>query len=91
MIIKNKYGIIGEYYTNHIISMQSIFGYLHIDSVTYLDTRSGFEAAKTTLGLGDSTTLVNSMSSQMSELVEDAVAACCGDIVGHFGLIRNEL
>ena len=27
----------------------------------------------------------------MSELVEDAVASCCGDIVGHFRLIRNEL
>ena len=27
----------------------------------------------------------------MSELVEDAVASCCGDIGGHFVLIRNEL
>ena len=27
----------------------------------------------------------------MSELVEDAVASRCGDIVGHFWLIRNEL
>ena len=27
----------------------------------------------------------------MSELVEDAVASCCGDIVGHYGIIRNEL
>ena len=26
----------------------------------------------------------------MSELVEDAIASC-GDIVGHFWLIRNEL
>ena len=41
--------------------------------------------------VGDSTTLVNSLSPQMSELVEDAVASWCGDIVGHFGLIRNEL
>ena len=28
---------------------------------------------------------------QMSELVEDAVVSGCGDIVGHFGLISNEL
>ena len=41
--------------------------------------------------VGDSTTLVNSLSPQMSELVEDAVASCCGDLVGHFWLIRNEL
>ena len=27
----------------------------------------------------------------MSELVEDAVASYCGDVVGHFSLIRNEL
>ena len=39
---------------------------------------------------GDSTTSVNSLSPQMSELVEDAVASWCGDIVGHFWLIRNE-
>ena len=26
----------------------------------------------------------------MSELVKDAVASLCGDIVGHFWLIRNE-
>ena len=36
----------------------------------------------------DSTTLVNSL---MSELVEDPIASWCGDIVGHFWLIRNEL
>ena len=41
--------------------------------------------------VGDSTTFVNSLSSQMSELVEDAVVSWCGDIVGHFWLIRNEL
>ena len=40
--------------------------------------------------VGDSTTLINSLSPQMSELVEDAVASWCGDIVGHFWLIRNE-
>ena len=40
---------------------------------------------------GDSTTSVNSLSPQMSELVEDAVASWCGDIVGYFWLIRNEL
>ena len=28
---------------------------------------------------------------QMRELVEDAIASCCGDIVGHFVLIKNEL
>ena len=39
----------------------------------------------------DSTTLVNFLSPQMSELVEDAVASRCSDIVGHFWLIRNEL
>ena len=38
-----------------------------------------------------STTLVNSLSPQMSELVEDAVASWCSDIVGHFWLIKNEL
>ena len=27
----------------------------------------------------------------MKQLVEDAVASCCGDLVGYFGLIRNEL
>ena len=32
-----------------------------------------------------------SLSPRMSELVEDAVASWCGDIVGHFWLIRNEL
>ena len=36
---------------------------------------------------GDSTTSVNSLNPQMSELV----ASWCGDIVGHFGLIRKEL
>ena len=39
----------------------------------------------------DSTTLVNSLSLQMSELVEDAIASWCGDIVGRFWLIRNAL
>ena len=41
--------------------------------------------------VGDSTTLVNSLSPQMSELVEDAIASWCGDTLGHFWLIRNEL
>ena len=41
--------------------------------------------------VGDSTTLVDSLSPQLSELVEDAVASWCGDIGGHFWLIRNEL
>ena len=36
----------------------------------------------------DSTIVVNSLSPQMSELVEDAISSWCGDIVGHFG---NEL
>ena len=40
--------------------------------------------------VGDYITLVNSLSPQMSELVEDAVASCCDDIDGHFGLIRKE-
>ena len=31
----------------------------------------------------------NSLSSQMSELVEDAIASWCDDIVGHFWLVRN--
>ena len=33
--------------------------------------------------------MVNSLCPQMSELVEDAIASGCGDIVGHFWLIRN--
>ena len=41
--------------------------------------------------VGDSTTSVNSLSPQISELVKDAVASWCGDIVWHFWLIRNEL
>ena len=41
--------------------------------------------------VGDSTTSVNSLSPQMSELVEDAIASWCGDIVGQFWPIRNEL
>ena len=36
------------------------------------------------LRVGESTTLANSMSPQMSELVEDAIASWCGDEVGHF-------
>ena len=35
--------------------------------------------------------MVNSLSPQMSELVEDAIASGCGDIVGHFWLVRNGL
>ena len=31
--------------------------------------------------VGDSTTLVNSLNPQMSELVEDAIASLCGDIL----------
>ena len=37
------------------------------------------------------TTLVNSLSPQMSELVEDSVASWCDDIVGHFLLISSNL
>ena len=33
--------------------------------------------------------VVNSLSPQVSELVKDAIASWCGDIVGHFLLIRN--
>ena len=63
------------------------------DVCTSLDTWNGFEAAIRLLHgrVGDSTTLVNSLRPQMSELVEDAVASWCGDIVGLFWLIRNEL
>ena len=39
--------------------------------------------------VGDSTIVVNSLSSQMSELVKDAIASCCGDIFGNFWLVRN--
>ena len=39
--------------------------------------------------VGDSTTVVNSLSPQMSELVEDAIASWCGDIVGNIWLVRN--
>ena len=41
--------------------------------------------------VGNSTIVVNSLSPQMSELVEDAIASWCGDIVGHFGLIGNDV
>ena len=41
--------------------------------------------------VGDSTTSVNFLSPQMSELVEHAVASWCGDTAGHFWLIRNAL
>ena len=34
---------------------------------------------------------VNSLSPQMSELVKDAIASWCCDIVGQFWFIRNEL
>ena len=60
--------------------------------VDYLDTWSGFEAAKTAPWMSRRLHhLVNSLSPRMSELVEDAVASWCGDIVGYFWLIRNEL
>ena len=39
--------------------------------------------------VGDSTTVENSMSPQISELVEDAIASWCSDIDGHFWLVRN--
>ena len=67
------------------------FGVKH-SVLGYLDTWSGIEAAKTAPwpSLGP-TTLVNSMSPQMSELVEDASAYWCDVKVGQFGLIRNEL
>ena len=41
----------------------------------YFDTRSGFEEAIRLLhgGVGDFTIVVNSLSPQMSELVEDAI------------------
>ena len=39
--------------------------------------------------VGASTIVVYSLSPQMSELVADAIASGCGDIVGHFWLIRN--
>ena len=39
--------------------------------------------------VGDFTTVENSLSPQMSELVEDAIAFWRGDIVGHFWLVRN--
>ena len=43
---------------------------------TYLDTLSGFEQLRLLQGqVGDSTILVNSLSPQMSELVEDAIAS----------------
>ena len=35
--------------------------------------------------------MVNSLGPQISELVEDALASRCSDIVRHFWLIRNEL
>ena len=60
--------------------------------MTYLDTWSGFEAAKTAPWPSRRLHhLSNSLSRQMSELVVDAVASCCDDMVGKFWLIRNEL
>ena len=40
--------------------------------------------------VGDSTTVVDSMSPTMIELIQDAVASCRGDIIEHFELIKNE-
>ena len=58
----------------------------------YLETWSGFEAANTapwpSRGLHH---FGKFLEPSMSELVEDAVASWCGDIVRHFWLIRNEL
>ena len=49
--------------------MKNTSAYVRMDA--YLDTWSGFEAAKTAPwpSVGDSTTLVNSLSPQMSEVV----------------------
>ena len=40
--------------------------------------------------VGDSTD-VYSLSPLTRQLINDAVAFCCGDIAGDFGLIRNEI
>ena len=62
---------------------------------TYLDTWILGVASKQLRllhgGVGDSTIVANFLSPQMSELVEDAIASWCGDIVGHFWLIRNSV
>ena len=62
----------------------------HQNWTSYLDNWSGFKQLRLLHGrVRDSTTVVNSLSPQMSELVEDAIASWCGDIVGHFWLVRN--
>ena len=53
-----------------------IIDYLWKYLLGYLDTWSGFEAATTApCPSRDSTIVVNSLSPQMSELVEDAIAS----------------
>ena len=63
--------------------------------LTYLDSWTlGVVSQQLRLPHGrvrDSTTSVNSLSTQKSELVEDAVASWCGAIAGHFFFIMNEL
>ena len=52
----------------------------HGSVLTYLDTRSGFEAVECTPWPSlDCTTLVNSLSPKIRYLVKDAVACCCGE------------
>ena len=40
--------------------------------------------------VGDFTDVGDIVSPTMRQLIMDAVYSCCSDIVGHFGLIRNE-
>ena len=40
--------------------------------------------------VGDTTDVVDSLGFPMRQMVQDAVASCRGDVVGHFGLIMDE-
>ena len=86
-----------QYLTCRCLQSDVIIGYrfLCVEIGSYLDTWIlGVVSKQLKLlhgRVGDSTTSVNSLSPQISELVDDSVASWCGDIVGHFWLIRNDL
>ena len=64
--------------------------FLFMSVPTNLDTWSGLEADKTVLWpSGGLHHLGKFLESWL--MVEEAVVSCCGNIVGHFWLIWNEL
>ena len=70
----NQYIIAGLFTTVHM-KLNNCYD-VNLSLLTYLVTWSGFGAAKTAQWPSwDSTSLVNSLLPQMSELVEDAVAS----------------